>query len=713
MGELNLARKKRLPVLRSAEIAECGLCSMAMVARYHGHDVDLNGLRQRFQVSASGASLRSIMALADGLGFSTRAVRLDLDHLKDLKTPAILHWNLNHFVVLKSVSKSSVVIHDPARGARQLSFDEISNHFTGVALELTPAKDFKKVEARSPTKLRSLWAKMDGFWQALAQVLLLSVLLQLAVFAAPFYLQLSIDSAIQTGDHDLMTVLAVGFGGLLFIQVLIAAIRSWTLRATGFLFGFQMTGNLVRHLMRLPLEYFEKRHVGDILSRVQSIRPIRDALTTGLAATVIDGAMAILVAGILFAYSPLLASVVLGALIISAVTTVALYPAQRAREEEQILASAKEQSHLIETVRANTTIKLMGRETEREAAWRNLLADSINAGFSFVKYQIGMTSVQTFFTGLSTIVVVYFAANMIVDGSGFSIGMLYAFLSYRQILSTRFIALVNELIRFRYLTLHLDRVGDIIQAESDSSDSLLPVEVEGNVELVDLSFRYGMSDPLVFDGVSMSITAGEFIALTGRSGGGKSTLVKLMLGLYPPTAGELILDDCAATPELWRSWRENIGVVSQDDHLLSGTIADNIAFFDPNLDMERVREVAALARIDSDIERMPMKYLSLIGDMGAALSGGQRQRLLIARALYRNPKVLFLDEGTANLDPHTEEEIADLIAGMDITRIVVAHRPALIRRAETVYNVGDGGIRLVTDSVSSEPDSVRANGVGA
>ncbi|MEL6826745.1 MAG: peptidase domain-containing ABC transporter, partial [Pseudomonadota bacterium] len=615
-------------------------------------------------------------------------------------------------VVLRNVSKSSVFIHDPARGGRQLSFDETSNHFTGVALELTPAKDFKKLEARSPTKLRSLWSKMDGFWQALAQVVLLSVLLQLAVFAAPFYLQLSIDSAIQSGDHDLMTVLVVGFGGVLFVQVVIAAIRSWTLRATGFLVGFQMTGNLVRHLMRLPLEYFEKRHVGDILSRVQSIRPIRDALTTGLTATVIDGAMAIIVAGILIAYSPLLASIVLAALAISAVTTIALYPAQRAREEEQILANAKEQSHLIETVRANTTIKLMGRETEREAAWRNLLADTVNAGFSFVKYQIGMTSAQTFFTGLSSILVVYYAVNMILNGSGFSIGMLYAFLSYRQILSTRFIALVNELIRFRYLTLHLDRVGDIIQAESDGSDSPIPLEVRGDVELVDLSFRYGMSDPLVFEGVSMSIEAGDFVALTGRSGGGKSTLVKLMLGLYPPTSGELVLDGCAATPELWRSWRENIGVVSQDDHLLSGTIADNIAFFDPNLDMDRVREVAALARIDSDIESMPMKFLSLIGDMGAALSGGQRQRLLIARALYRHPKVLFLDEGTANLDLHTEEEIADLIADMDITRIVVAHRPALIRRAERIYDVGNGGIRLTTIPASADADGLTANGIG-
>ena len=396
----------------------------------------------------------------------------------------------------------------------------------------------------------------------------------------------------------------------------------------------------------------------------------------------------------LFIYSPMLAFVVLGGLALSVILTFALYPFQRERTAEQIIARAKEQTHLVESVRAATTVKLMGRETEREAAWRNYFAEVTNTGFSIGKYQIGMNAAQTLFAGLVSILVVYLAARMILAGDGFSVGMLFAFMSYRQTLSDRVLALINQIIAFRYLTLHLERVGDIVHAERDDAESepLADFEPQGEIELKDLTFSYGAADRNVLESVSLKVNPGECIALTGTSGGGKTTLLKIMLGLYPPNEGEILLDGKRASAQLWRSWRAHVGVVAQDDQLLSGTLADNIAFFDPDLDMARVQEAALLARIHDDIQRMPMQYLSLVGDMGSALSGGQRQRVLLARALYRKPKLLFLDEGTANLDPETEAEIADLIQSLKITRVVVAHRPALIQRADTVYAVGGGGL---------------------
>ncbi len=221
----------------------------------------------------------------------------------------------------------------------------------------------------------------------------------------------------------------------------------------------------------------------------------------------------------------------------------------------------------------------------------------------------------------------------------------------------------------------------------------MAVQVVGQIEARNLTFRYGASDPVLIDNCSLTIPHGEFVAITGPSGSGKSTLLKLLLGLYPTDAGEILLDGHVATPALWRTWRAQIGVVAQDDRLLSGTIADNIAFFDPDLQMERVIHAAANSRIHEEILRMPMQYLSLIGDMGSALSGGQRQRILLARALYRDPKVLILDEGTANLDEVTESAIVDLIAGLPITRIVVAHRPALVGRADTVYLLQGGQLK--------------------
>lgn len=681
-------------MVRAAEASECGLACLAMIARYLGHDVDLNGMRQRFPVSLAGTRLRALMDFAGQLGLAARALRADLEALPRLRTPAILHWDLDHFVVLKAVSRGRVVIHDPALGRRVLGEAALSKHFTGVVLELSPTADMTPVVARTPTRLRHLWSRIDGFWPALAQVFGLSIALQATVFAAPFYLQLSVDEAIATGDGRLVAILALGFGVLVALRVAINALRSWTLQSLGFLMSFQMVGNLVHHLLRVRTEFFEKRHVGDILSRLESVRPIHEALTQGVAATVIDGLMALGAVAILFLYSPLLASVVLVSVALSLAVTYVLYPLQRRRTEDRIVASAKAHTHLVESLRASTVVKLTGRETEREGLWRNRYADVVNASFAENKLSIGMTAGQGLIAGLQTILVVYLAARLIIDGDGFSIGMLFAFMSYRRTFTDRSLALINQVVQFSYLRLHLDRLGDIVHAERDSPTVLggSTHPVGGQISLRKLSFRYSAADPLLLDDIELEIAPGSFVAFTGPSGGGKSTLLKLMLGLYRPTTGDILVDGMRATPATFPAWRKHIGVVMQDDQLLGGTIADNIALFDPQLDMQKVVNAAMAAEIHNEILMMPMQYLSTVGDMGSTLSRGQYQRVLLARALYRDPKLLFLDEGTANLDDDTEAKIVELVASLPVTRIVVAHRPALLEAADTVYRVGDGAV---------------------
>jgi ATP-binding cassette subfamily B protein RaxB len=694
---------RRLPVITASEAAECGLACLAMISRYHGHDIDLNGLRQRYALSLAGASLKSLMEIADQLGFSTRALRLELSALPRLRLPAILHWDLNHFVVLKSVDRKTVTIHDPAFGAKTLSAEEFSKHFTGVALELSRAESFEPISARAPIKLSLLWSKMTGWWGALAQVLVLSVALQIAAFVAPLQMQLVIDEAIASVDRDLLTVIALGFGALVVIQAGVEALRSWALRVFGHLLSFQISGNLVRHLLRLPSDYFEKRHVGDIISRLGSVKPIQDAITQGVVSTVIDGAMACVAAVILFFYSTTLALIVIAAVVINLALNLALFPRLKQRMEEEILAEAKEQTHLMETVRAATTLKLLGREAVRESGWRNLHAESTNASISVGRLQLSQVFIQSVVTGLQTVLVIYVAARMILDGQGFSVGMLFSFLAYRQTFTDRANALVNQMMQFRFLRLHLDRLADIVTTPSETSDAPASLtEIKGHVRLKDVSFRYGATDPLVLEDVNLEIEPGDYIAIHGASGGGKSTLLKLLLGLNNPTDGMIELDGQRATPERWRAWRSEVGVVAQDDRLLSGTLADNIAGFDPDLDMQRVVASAMAAQVHADIMRTPMQYLTLVGDMGSTLSGGQRQRVLLARALYRQPKILVLDEGTANLDEQNEELIADLIDQMSITRIVVAHRPAVLRRAKRVFVVG-GRQLTATSGPASEP----------
>jgi len=700
LEQVNLSRAPRLPVVLASELAECGLACIAMVARFHGHDVDLNGLRQRFALSLSGMSLRSLIGLADQLGLSSRALRVELSGLQKVKAPAILHWDLNHYVVLRSVTSRSVVVHDPAIGVRRLTLDEASKHFSGVVLELAPAANFRVIHARAPIRLTSLWSQMTGFSNAFLHVILLSIVLQIAAFAAPFQIQLVVDEAVFHADQDFLIVLGLGFGALVVIQALVEAMRGWALRVFGHLLSFQIVGNLVRHMLRLPADFFEKRHVGDILSRIGAVQPIQEAITRGVVSSIIDGVMALIATVILFFYSVTLAAVAVFAAVLHMALVLALFPGMRHRMEEEILARAKEQSHLMESVRAATTIKLMGREAEREGAWRNLSADLTNAGISVGKYQISMTFIQTLVTGLVYVIIVYLGARLILTGQGFSVGMLFAFLSFRQTFNDRAVGFINQLVQFRLLGLHLDRLADIVTAvpETDAA-ALQSLDVKGAIKVRDLSFRYGASDQLILQDIGFDIEPGSFVAITGPSGGGKTTLLKLLLGLHQPTSGTIDLDDHRASPELWRAWRRHVGVVAQDDRLLSGTIADNIAFFDPDLDMKRVQEAAMAAQIHDDIMRAPMQYLGLVGDMGSTLSGGQRQRVLLARALYGRPRILMLDEGTANLDEATEEAIADLIAKMPITRIVVAHRPALIRRAHRIFLVKD---RRISEVLSKE-----------
>lgn len=681
--------RKTLPVILQTEMSECGLACIAMIGKYHGHDIDLNVLRKKHFVSMAGASLKSIMAIAGTLQLAGRPLKVELDQLHKLQLPAILHWDLNHYVVLKSIKGEMADIVDPGIGLRRMTLSKLSNHFTGIALELTPTAEFSPVDARLRPHLTLLWSRLIGLKRAIFQTLTLSIILQIIVLTAPFYLQLVVDGVLPQKDYGLLTALAIGFGGLMILRAVSELVRGWAILVYGNQMSLQMVGNVFRHLIRLPTSYFEKRHVGDIISRMDSTTPIQEALTQSFVAVLIDGAMAVLMLVVLFLYSPILGAIVLGSVILLALSTLLIYPHLRRTQEEAIYARALENSHIIESIRANTTVKLFGREAQREAAWRNLYTDYINANVEFGKFTIWQKFAETLLTGLQIVIVVWFAARMMMGDTGFTLGMLVAFLAYRQYFTDSVTQLLQKGIEFRLLSLHLDRLADIIFSEEEDIEeaSAEPLNIEGKIDIDNVSFRYSDTDPWILEDFSLTIDAKSMTTLSGLSGGGKTTLMKLILGLYVPTKGRILIDGKPLSEIGIRNWRSQIGVVMQDDYLITGTIADNISFFDPEMDITLVMRAAEKAQIHDDIIKIPMNYMSLIGDMGSILSGGQRQRVLLARALYHNPKVLFLDEGTANLDSETEKTIVNIIKSMPITRIIVAHRPAFIKASDRTLTI--------------------------
>jgi ATP-binding cassette subfamily B protein RaxB len=691
--ETSFFPRRRVKPIRQAEAAECGLAALAMIANFWGHDFDLGSLRRRFGVSSRGIGLKTLMETADALGFSPRPLKVRLDGLAAIQLPAILHWDMDHFVVLERVSKGKAYIVDPAQDGRWHDQESLSRHFTGVALELRPSRDFAPEAERRPLRLNELWSGAVGLKRSIGQAAILSLVLQAHVLASPYLLQLAVDEALPSLDADLMTVLAIGFGLFALVNAVALMLRSFVLLSSGTALSFGIASNIARRLMRLPVDWFEKRSVGDILSRFQSVIPIQRLLTESAAAALIDGVLAILTFALMLAYSPLLTLIPLASLTLYAAFRWLTLPAERRAENERIAAAGREQSAMIETLRGIVTLRLAGRETIRHAVWQNRLSEALGAKFAYERIHVWQATVSILLWSLEIVAVTWLAVTMAIEG-GFTVGMIFAFLAYRMQFAFATKSLIDKSTEFRMLGLHLDRLSDIALTPEDrgfGEPMAHPNPFRGEIELKGVAFAYGIHDPQVLNSIDLHIRPGEHVAITGPSGGGKTTLTKILLGLLEPTGGEVLIDGVPLARYGRRAYRENVAAVLQDDVLFAGTIADNVAAFEP-IDQERLAEAMRAAAIADDVEAMPMRHLTLVGDMGSTLSGGQMQRILLARALYRRPRLLVMDEGTAHLDAEHEKRVNDAIAAMGVTRIVVAHRRETLAAAERVVVLKGGRI---------------------
>lgn len=689
---LDWAFGKKLRLIRQTESSECGLACLAMITDWFGFKIDLPSLRSRYHFSKHGLSLQDIMKCAEDLHLSSRPLHASLDDLKQLDLPCVLHWNMNHFVVLNKVTNKYCEIYDPAHGVIKYSIDQVDKYYTGIALELSPNHDFQKLDLREHVKIRDLIGKTQGIKSALTKIFTFAVALEMLALISPLINQIILDEVLVSFDYGLLNLVIVGLILLSITQAIVSLARQWFTIYLSVNFNMQWAANVFHHLIRLPIDWYEKRELGDISAKFDSLNTIQNVITNNLIQALLDLILVIGTVTIMFFYSPKLTLVCIASASIYALIRIVWFERFKRAEEDIWTTNAKEQSHFLETIHGILSVRINGGLSWRENSWKNFNIARRNAQLNESRLVMIYSVFIDCLVAFTTAAVLWFGANLVLSGD-FTAGMLVAFLAFQIRFSTSITDLINNYFEFKMLSVHTERLADIVLHPKERQGKEVVnypkefAELSDIIDVNNLSFRYSDNSPLLFQNLSFSLKKGEILAITGRSGCGKTTLAKILLGLYLPNTGSVeVLGNNTEQCDL-HDLRLNIGSVFQDDQLFNGSILSNICFFSQEVDMEKAIECAKLASIHDEIEAMTMGYETLVGEMGGSISGGQKQRIIFARALYKDPKLLILDEATSHLDITNEKSIIQAIRSLKIPVIQIAHRKETIESADRVINL--------------------------
>ncbi|EOK0202156.1 peptidase domain-containing ABC transporter [Escherichia coli] len=689
INQLDMRWRRRVPVIHQTETTECGLACLAMICGHFGKNIDLISLRRKFNLSARGANLAGINGIAEQLGMVTRALSLELDELGALKMPCILHWDFSHFVVLVSVKRNRYVLHDPARGRRYLGREEMSRYFTGIALEVWPGSEFQAETQQTRISLRSLINSIYGIKRTLAKIFCLSVVIEAINLVMPVGTQLVMDHAIPAGDRGLLTLISAGLMFFILLRAAVSMLRAWSSLVMSTLINVQWQSGLFDHLLRLPLAFFERRKLGDIQSRFDSLDTLRATFTTSVIGFIIDSIMVVGVFVMMLLYGGYLTWIVLCFTTIYIFIRLVTYGNYRQISEECLVREARAASYFMETLYGIATVKIQGMVGIRGAYWLNMKIDAINSGIKLTRMDLLFGGINTFVTACDQVVILWLGAGLVIDNQ-MTIGMFVAFSSFRGQFSERVTSLTSFLLQLRIMSLHNERIADIALHEKEEKKPEIeivahmgPISLEAN----DLSYRYDSQSAPIFSALSLSVAPGESVAITGASGAGKTTLMKVLCGLFEPDSGRVLINGIDIRQMGINNYHRMIACVMQDDRLFSGSIRENICGFAEEMDEDWMVECARASHIHDVIMNMPMGYETLIGELGEGLSGGQKQRIFIARALYRKPGILFMDEATSALDSESEHFVNVAIKNMNITRVISAHRETTLRTVDRVIYI--------------------------
>jgi ATP-binding cassette, subfamily B, bacterial CvaB/MchF/RaxB len=697
-------RLRRLPLIYQSTNAECALACIAMVCGYHGRAIDLDSLRRLSDAALRGTTLAELMRVARTQGLTSRVLRVEPAQLRALKTPCILHWNLSHFVVLRRVGRNAIWIHDPNHGSEKIPLVDVGRHLSGIAVELTPSEDFERADLRRPVRLADLRAGLQRSGPTFVVLVLLALLAQALVVAVPYYFQLVVDQAIPSLEEDFAQRLALLFGALILIDWALRHLRLLLTLYLSACVNLTFSQRLFAHLLRLPLAFFEQRNVADMASKFDSVDEIRAIVTEDAVRLLVDALMLLATLIILVGYDLRLALCTFGFVGLYLTVRVATYQRFRIETEQQLRMKVQERGHLLETVLGIQAVKVLSAEEKRLDAWRTRFVTALQGDIAISRRKLGYELLRDGLLALENVASLYIGALLVIRAE-LSLGMLFAFFTYKRLFTTSCMAFVETLFKVRVLRLHLDRLADILSSTPEARGGVAPPLPFAALRLEGIGFRYGRDQPWLFRGLQMHIQPGEHLVIVGPSGCGKTTLLRLLIGLNPMQEGRLLLGaaDLAAHPRA--AWTALLGVVMQDDQLFAGSVADNISFFADEPDEARLAAAAEAACIAEDIAALPMGYETLIGELGSSFSAGQIQRIVLARALYRQPRLLIMDEGTANLDEATERRVLANLKALGLTVVQAAHRPQPINLATRVYDMAATSFRGPTHDGSAATSS--------
>jgi HlyB family type I secretion system ABC transporter len=686
---------QRYPFFAQQSSSDCGAACLVMIGRYWGKKFSINRLRDLANVNREGASLRGLSNAAESIGFLTKPVKCSLNKLAEQALPAIAHWEGRHYVVVYQITSKQVIIGDPAIGQRNLTYPEFKAGWTNFVLLLQPTALINDVESHN-TPFWQLFELIKPHWVIVSEVFIASVFIQLFGLITPLFTQLILDRVVVQRSE--LTLTTIGFGLLMFsvFRIAMTGLRQYLLDQTASRVDLALIVGFIRHTFRLPLSFFESRYVGDIISRVQENQKIQRFLTGEALSILLDLLTVFIYVGLMFWYSWKMA--LLSLIIVPPFMLLALVatPFLQQISREIFNAHASESSYLIEGISGVKTVKSLALEQTVRWHWEELLNKSIKT--QFVGQVIGnrMQILSSTIESLAQVGLLWFGAYQVIQGE-LSIGQLVAFnMLLDNIIRPfqRLAVLWNEL---QEVAIAIERINDVISTppEEDlqvSSRQHLP-QLQGRIQFVNVSFRYHPDSQInVLENLSFEIKPGQTVAVVGRSGSGKTTIAKLILGLYLPTEGKIVIDGQDITSLSLRSLRSQLGIVDQDTFVFGGTIRENIAISQPSASLAEIISAAQQAGADEFIKKLPMGYETPIGEGGGLLSGGQRQRLAIARALLGNPQLLVFDEATSHLDAESERIIQTNLTQIrrHRTTLIIAHRLSTVRNADVILVMDRG-----------------------